>query len=462
MDFFEEAALAQIQRPSFVRPAEAPYSPVPLVLQQDAAHAPATMVFVPETDPLSGLFGSLPILAADPGPAPQGIPVADKVVADASASDVPDGMPDAAAVPAPVSPTESSEAPPQDGGSAGGPRAAILPAVALVADAVAVSQGADADGETSASLRVPAAAMPPEAVTGGAASDDAAANVQPTGLGYTACWRAFLGLHRSMKHAIVTCNVVTKDVFGTSFVLGEAGSLNEVRNGIVTELVSKATEVFRYRGVSLDIPIDKVREALGTKGNFHPDWPEGRSYYYMSPMERQHERQRRDQLDLRLSEEFDPDAVWAYLEAQFSGAPGDRLALQKVARLIFQHLGLERRVPVEDKGRLLITTSAWNDALQIGRVYSESSRQNLRTARLYLAEFAKWAADDDCANALEHQHVPVLDDSKCAIVSRSKVRIGGTEWTFFNERIEIRFTPELGLKFRQFVAEFGPRPNADH
>lgn len=114
---------------------------------------------------------------------------------------------------------------------------------------------------------------------------------------------------------------------------------------------------------------------------------------------------------------------------------------------------------------MLITVSAWNDKRTTyppSRAYSDSTRQSMRSARQHLAEFAKWAAEADCAQAFEHQHVPVLDDSDCAIVARSKVRIGRTEWTFYNQRIEIRFTPELGLKFRAFVAEFGPRPDADH
>jgi hypothetical protein len=95
------------------------------------------------------------------------------------------------------------------------------------------------------------------------------------------------------------------------------------------------------------------------------------------------------------------------------------------------------------------------------RVYTDGTRTDLQHARNCLAMFAQWAGHSDTALALERTKVPAVDDYDKPIVSRERVAFGAIEWTFFCEKVEMRFSAELGLKFRQFIAEFGPRPDAD-
>jgi hypothetical protein len=451
MDFFEEVALAERQRLA------EPSSTMPI-------QATDQLVALLEVEPLSGLFGSLPLVACEP---------AVVQVLDPTALDQPD---------APPAPVISAVLPLDDVGSAG-ETGELAAAGASDAPAVGDAQSGHvqalpamppADEENGAALsQEPSAeiAVDPGCHAAVSASSpeanheipgDATAGVPHGGAGFSACWRRLRAAHQQAMHLDQACRADADLVFGSSVSVTEARNLDRVRRELLGLLVAKAAHTFAVPGVSLNINVLDVQEALGVKADFHPQQVEQASWRYMDREERRAKKWlSMEEIEEDLCNGFDPDAVWSYLESKYGGPAGEHLAHQQIASALCSELQLHKRPPEEQKGKLLISCYAGSEKgfRSSVRRYTYSTVEKLRKLRNDLAVFAEWAGDTPTAAAIAGDRCATLE-THGELVSRSKARFGSIEWTFYNERVEIRFTAELGMKFRMFMAEFGPRPDA--
>lgn len=282
-----------------------------------------------------------------------------------------------------------------------------------------------------------------------------------TGPGLTACWRRMLAARSAAMQIDRDCRADTAAHFGPGFGVADSPSAETLRAGILDALIAKASLDFAVPGVRIDIDRTSLVEALTTKANHHPERYDESMFLYNRPEARRKNHKSREEIEVCLNDDFDPDAIWAYLENHYGGAAGERQALQKVAKAIFSELSLDRKPPEIQKGRLLVRAYASVDKGHDGkkREYSYHTREALGKLRRDLAVFAHWAEDAHTASLLKHAKVGEVDNWGDDVVSRTKVNFGNVEWTLFHTNVEIRFTPDLGVKFRQFIVEYGPRPD---
>ena len=132
--------------------------------------------------------------------------------------------------------------------------------------------------------------------------------------------------------------------------------------------------------------------------------------------------------------------------------PG-HLALAQAAKSLFHNFGLKYRPLLEDNGQVLVKCSVSVGTPWRRRGYTAESVRELRRMRDCLADFAEWAQDPITAAILQRECVGCIDRK---VVARSKFTFGAIDWITFEGTVHIRFSPELGLKFRQFIAHYGP------
>lgn len=275
----------------------------------------------------------------------------------------------------------------------------------------------------------------------------------PATPGYNALWQRIVNRAEQIAAIQADCRADAAQLLGGAVSLisdrhhGSFPDLDQARKDFLALLIRKASQAFTVPGIELKIDEMKLWEALGTKANYAPD-RYGRYGSY-------------EETQARLQAEFDPDAVWAWLEAEYGGDAGQRAALQQVAAKLVSDLGLEHRKPGESKGRLQIECRVWaEERYRGGRKYSYDTQNRLNQVLRGLAAFADWAGDPKVAHALRHQKVEQLAGYDTPLVSRSKATFAGAiEFQFFYEKAVLTFSQELGQQFRLFIAKFGPRPN---
>ena len=273
------------------------------------------------------------------------------------------------------------------------------------------------------------------------AAGDKLAAEPPAGRGFTAAWRDIVAAHKEVERINIQQTARSQDAFGVGLAVCDPVNLGSIRYKIMDKVVAQAARSLSCPGMELDIDASEVGAALGTKANHYPD-ALGRASY-----------EEREQV---LSRDFDPDAIWLWLQRKYEGGFGEKLGRQKAAKKLFIELNLRERPPVMEREQLLMKHHTWSDKLHRGRCYSLKSLATMGLLRQYLAAFASWAGDAETVFAL--RHLPPIDEEVCAHRKRT---FGGIQWTFFSERVDIRISAALSTKFRQFIVEFGPRPGED-
>lgn len=444
MDFFDEVALAERQRPA------EPSSTMPI-------QAPDQLVALLDSEPLSGLFGALPFMACEP---------AVVQVLDAAVLDQPD-------IPAVL---------PLDGGGSAGESGVLAAAGASdspaggdeqVGDVQALSMPpADEEhrvappqepaAETAVGLGQPAPVSASRQEAEHEMPGDAIASVPDAAATFSACWRRLRLAHQQAVNLDRACRDDAESIFSSSVGVTEPRDLARIRRELLELLVAKAARTFAVPGVRLNIDALDVQEALGVKANFHPQQVERANWHYTDREERRGKKWLSEEaIEEELSNGFDPDAVWSYLETKYGGPVGQRLAHQQIASALCSELQLFKCPPVEHKGKLLLSCYAGSEKgfRSSIRRYTYSTVEKLRKLRKDLAVFADWAGDTATATAIVEDRCATLE-THGEVVSRSRAHFGSIELTFYNERVEIRLNADLGMKFRMFMAEFGPRPDA--
>lgn len=311
-------------------------------------------------------------------------------------------------------------------------RTAPPPALTLVTCAIAVSAAAPVASQALESEQADAApAMQEDAALGASAAD------MLNGRGFTAAWLEFLVAHKEVERINARQIQCTSDVFGVGWPVCDPEHRGSIRHKIVDKVLAQASKAFCCPGAALDLDRSEVEEALGAKANHYPD-ALGHATY-----------EEREEV---LSRDFDPDAIWQWLQHKYEGGLGEMLGRQKAAKKLFVELSLLESPPVMERAQLLVTHRTWSEKLHRGRCYSLKSLATFSVLRQYLSAFADWAGD--AATAATLRHAPAIDEE---VRAHQKRTFGAIQWTLFSERVDIRLSPDLSTKFRQFLVEFGPR-----
>lgn len=281
------------------------------------------------------------------------------------------------------------------------------------------------------------------------------AAIEPSGPGYTAAWCRLWKTWEVSRQACKMREQEVGEVFDTSLTMLNVKPLREIRNTLVWALVAKAQREFTLPGEKLAIATDEVKRALGPVGGAFPGidrhlWTFDASY---------------STVDSQTWEEicsvaFDPDAVWAWLEQKYGGQARQQRLYGQAAAALVKHLGLGTQMPGEKQGKLLVTVDARSEKIVCSadlpqrRCFSDATRDVLNGVRNALAVVAEWGEDAATAAALSGDEVGALA-RRGPFDSRDAHRFGGIEWMFFSSRVDIVFADRLGVKFRQFIAQFG-------
>lgn len=337
------------------------------------------------------------------------------------------------------------------------PAQPVVIAPAIPAAAAGVQPQASSAGEGDEPEGVPLASpgdVRPQAPAGqgdASAPDSATA---PATLGLTKAWREIIAAREEVERQDHRVRVLSNEAIGYSLTLISArhgiAEIEEMATQFRDGVFHRASKEFGVQGIELKIDQIPILEALGPRALWHTDPEDWRARSRrVTPLERLR----------RLSEDFDPDAIWAELTCRYGGEAGKEQAYRQVAARIASSLGLERKPPLERKGRLVLEVRAYTESTFGGGYgYTYDTRNYLNRLRGDLALFASCAGDDQTASELQHKKEPLLE-ANVPLEPRTKQQFGAMEWTFLKPKVQIAFSGDLGRSFRVFMARFGPRPD---
>lgn len=255
---------------------------------------------------------------------------------------------------------------------------------------------------------------------------------EPRGPGLSAYWSAYQAAVFGARDLLQAQLDASVEVFGLGKQVGEPFDyvermVSKTARGIRFALVAKAQKEFAPPLGTLKISTDEIEEACG------PAWED---------------------------EGFDPDRIWAALEARYGGQAGVNASYEQAAEVFVKHFDLRRSPPVRRSNRLVLEARIYcsrnfsGDRRNLG-VSSERSTEEVVKA---LATFATWAGDETCASAL-------MPGGRCwtltghNVVSRKRLQISThLSIVTFHEKLQYELYGELGLtKFQAFVCRFGAK-----
>ena len=160
--------------------------------------------------------------------------------------------------------------------------------------------------------------------------------------------------------------------------------------------------------------------------------------------------------------EFDPGAVWEYLEQTYSGQSGEELAWRQVAGELARRFGLnqeDRKVEVK-AGAVVLRQHISLDSLD--KKYSNQnklsiySREAVRELVLPFIGFARWAELNALATDLNHfaQH---WWDWGTKVESRKRFELGNEKEVLvvtFNTHFEYRLRMDVAEKLQIFIGTY--------
>lgn len=309
----------------------------------------------------------------------------------------------------------------------------------------------------------PPASAPACAVGPSTTGQDAKATVSTPGdtpgdanaqaLSLTAAWRQVCDNLRRMRELDEANSALTARTFGVPVSLCRLGiylddALERARLEVFEALVRKAAKELPPPGTTLCLDSKGIARALGAvAGQPSSDQVYARRTGFQ-------------EAQVTLNQTFDPDAVWRWLHAHYGGKAGERAAWHQSAATLTEHLRLRCRPPTMRGQSLVLAASAWTTEFASGSRYSIETRDRLYALARALASFAIWAGDAITARALQEAGRDLFLDG--TFVSRGKVSFPpGFTWTTFKEKVEILVSPALTPRFREFIAEFGSRPDAE-
>lgn len=159
-------------------------------------------------------------------------------------------------------------------------------------------------------------------------------------------------------------------------------------------------------------------------------------------------------IDLGEDEKFDPDRLWAALEAEYGGDAGIELARKQLAAILVDKFCLNRRDPVRKQNRLVLEQHTYAEKrFSGGWEYSYSTVNCIRQAHSALVEFCRWAEDHETSWKIEESLRNFRSFEK--LESRERKDYGAVHTISFKERMQYELYGALGEKFHEFIALYG-------
>lgn len=161
---------------------------------------------------------------------------------------------------------------------------------------------------------------------------------------------------------------------------------------------------------------------------------------------------------------FDPVAVWAYLESEFK-SQGEDLAYAQAADPIIQAFNIDANQPIETVGgQIVLNKRVWIDS--IDKKFSNVNNlsygcgQDVYKLCMALVTFAAWAELPLLVGGL-HQFAHAYSRNS-RINSRERHALGHDKIPdvtviTYTSRFEFRFSPDAGLKLQEFLALYGSK-----
>lgn len=162
---------------------------------------------------------------------------------------------------------------------------------------------------------------------------------------------------------------------------------------------------------------------------------------------------------------FDPVAVWAYLESEFK-SQGEDIAYAQAADPIARKFDITPNQVIKTVGgQIVLEYRVWIDSFDKKHSnvnnLSQGCIEGLRQLCNGLAAFAVWAEDPLLAHAL-NQFASNFGYRNSSIQSRARYPLGHAKQPeitviTYTTRFEFRFSPSIGLKLQEFLALYATR-----
>jgi len=165
--------------------------------------------------------------------------------------------------------------------------------------------------------------------------------------------------------------------------------------------------------------------------------------------------------EMTVIDAFDPAKVWEWLEANYGGDAGQKLAYRQLAGRLNDSLSLRHQEEVVMKaGYVVLSMSAWTDSYSTGTTYSTSTSESIRKRLLALSEVAEWMERHQLSRDL-YGHVSRMGYWD-KVVSREKYGFGdfgknGIEVVMitFKSSVEFRLRQDFAEALQLFLATYG-------
>lgn len=249
--------------------------------------------------------------------------------------------------------------------------------------------------------------------------------------GFTGYWREYMAAVRKAEAQI---DALVKSSEGRlmlrGFRIGERMSghtmLRQTRKEIKAQVYARAEREFAPQSGSLSIPRHEHEELLGE------NW---------------------DNCD---DDSFDPDALWAALEAKYGGQYGVELGLKQLAAKLVSEFGLRRNKPVRRANRLELIEGIYCEKRYDGKMeLSYKSAESISQLHKAMSAFCQWAKDFDTARRIDARAREMMMNRDRAVVSRSKFEMGGVRYTMFFKSMTWELYGELADQFQAFIGRYG-------
>lgn len=206
--------------------------------------------------------------------------------------------------------------------------------------------------------------------------------------------------------------------------------LSETARGIIRHLTWMASAQFAPAGGRLEIDEERLREAF--------------------PIDKY---SKKEDVDA-----FDPAKVWAWLEENYGGDAGQKIAHQQLAARLYRELGLGRREEVVMRGGyVIISMTAYTDSYSSGTTYSYNTTDSIRKTLLALYDVAKSMERFQLSRDL-YDHASRMGHFD-KVISREKYGFGeeGAEVVMvtFKSSVEFRLRQDFAESLQVFLATYG-------
>lgn len=199
-----------------------------------------------------------------------------------------------------------------------------------------------------------------------------------------------------------------------------ARELSEAARGIIQSLAWMASAQFSPAGGRLEIDLERLHEAF--------------------PIDKYS--------SMDVIDAFDPAKVWEWLETNYGGDAGQKLASQQLAKRLQDALGLNRQEEIVMKGGyVVLSMTAWTDSYSSGTTYSYQTVESIRKRLLALSEVAEWMERHPLSRDLYGHFTRMGFYDK--VVSRQKCGFGVND----TEVVMITFKSSVEFRLRQDFAE---------